>query len=120
MKYMHYSMVSLCLFSMVRMMGAQMGRGVRSKEGLDASAISPPRKRDQIMFGQPHPLEFPPPVHARTTHTTSPYSPRFLHAMLFLDFTLSVIESELKIVYFCRNRAKEARSRRQFQIYEIC
>ena len=43
------------------MMGAHSGRGVRSKEGLDASAISPPHKRDQIMFGQPHPLEFPRP-----------------------------------------------------------
>ena len=59
-------------------------------------------------------------LHARTTRPTSPYSPRFLHEMLFLDFTLSVIESELRIVYFCRNRAKEARSRRQFQICEIC
>ena len=47
--------------SRVRMMGAHSGRGVRSKEGLDASAISPPHKRDQIMFGQPHPLEFPRP-----------------------------------------------------------
>ena len=59
-------------------------------------------------------------LHVRTARPTSPYSPRFLHAMLFLDFTLSVIESEFRIVYFCRNRAKEARSRRQFQIYEIC
>ena len=59
-------------------------------------------------------------LHVRTARPTSPYSPRFLHAMLFLDFTLSIIESELRIVYFCRNRAKEARSRRQFQIYEIC
>ena len=79
----------------------------------------------------------------KTLEILEPYSPRFLHAMLFLDFTLSVIESEfrygylldtarshnqeeeeeeeeeseLRIVYFCRNRAKEARSRRQFQIY---
>ena len=38
-------------------------------------------------------------LHARTTRPTSPYSPRFLHAMLFLDFTLSVIESEMRILY---------------------
>ena len=50
-------------------------------------------------------------LHVRTARPTSPYSPRFLQAMLFLDFTLSVIESELRIVYFCRNRAKEAPSR---------
>ena len=37
-------------------------------------------------------------LHARTTRPTSPYSPRFLHAMLFLDFRLSVIESELRIL----------------------
>ena len=38
-------------------------------------------------------------LHARTTRPTSPYSPRFLLAMLFLDFTLSVFESKLRIVF---------------------
>ena len=36
-------------------------------------------------------------LHVRTARPTSPYSPPFLHAMLFLDFTLSVIESELRV-----------------------
>ena len=38
-------------------------------------------------------------LRARTTPPTSPYSPRYLLAMLFLDFTLSVFESELRIVF---------------------
>ena len=48
-------------------------------------------------------------LHARTTRPTSPYSPRFL-AMLFLDSTLSVIESKLRIVFFstpCKRGAKQ-------------
>ena len=44
---------------------------VRSKEGLDASATSPPRKRDQIKFGQPRPLEFPPPEPTRESRGCS-------------------------------------------------
>ena len=40
----------------------------------------------------------------------SPYSPRFLHAMLFLDYTLSVNDSKLRIVFLstpCKRGAKE-------------
>ena len=51
-------------------------------------------------------------LHARTTRPTSPYSPRFLLAMLFLDFTLSVFESKLRIVFWstpCKRGAKQTK-----------
>ena len=39
-------------------------------------------------------------LYERTIRPTSPYSPRFLLAMLFLDFTLYFIQSKLRIVFF--------------------
>ena len=50
---------------------------------------------------------------------TSPYSPRFLLAMLFLDSRCRFSSRNWEL-YSSRLRAKEARSRRQFRIYEIC
>ena len=49
-------------------------------------------------------------LRARTAPPTSPYSPRFLLAMLFFDFMLSVRESKLRIVFFstpCKRDGKQ-------------